>query len=210
MHPLPRWMEGTHAWACAALASRLRCVSAAPFGVPVVPEVYWMIARSSVSGFGCDAGSGSEGEQRVPDDRAAHPLRERGSRLACFGHRQPQGETGEEGHGAGYVHRDEVRHRKIRRELLHRGDDFVPDDRVLSAVVFELLAQLARRVRAGCARRRRRRDGAPHRRPRCAAGSSAARSRRGRRRGHRDRARPAAARSIADWSCAYVVSRPKN
>gem|GEM_PF-3463805 len=32
---------------------------AAPFGVPVVPEVYWMIARSSVPGLGCDSGIGA-------------------------------------------------------------------------------------------------------------------------------------------------------
>ncbi len=30
---------------------------AAPLGVPVVPLVYWMIARSSVCGWGKDAGS---------------------------------------------------------------------------------------------------------------------------------------------------------
>ena len=36
----------------------MRCVSEAPFGVPVVPLVYWMSARSSVAGFGWDAGSG--------------------------------------------------------------------------------------------------------------------------------------------------------
>ena len=34
-------------------------MSIAPLGVPVVPLVYWMIARSSVAGRGCDAGSGS-------------------------------------------------------------------------------------------------------------------------------------------------------
>ncbi len=32
----------------------------APFGVPVVPLVYWIRARSSVAGFGCVAGSGAE------------------------------------------------------------------------------------------------------------------------------------------------------
>src|SRR5690606_32921565 len=53
-------MDGTQACACAAFASRLRCVSAAPFGVPVVPEVYWMIARSSVCGLGADAGRGAD------------------------------------------------------------------------------------------------------------------------------------------------------
>jgi hypothetical protein len=29
------------------LASRLACVSATPFGLPVLPEVYWMKAMSS-------------------------------------------------------------------------------------------------------------------------------------------------------------------
>ena len=35
-------------------------MSAAPFGVPVVPLVYWMIARSSVPGLGWVAGSGAD------------------------------------------------------------------------------------------------------------------------------------------------------
>ncbi len=34
-------------------------MSDAPFGVPVVPLVYWIRARSSVAGFGWDAGSGA-------------------------------------------------------------------------------------------------------------------------------------------------------
>src|SRR5690606_10665749 len=53
-------MDGTQARACAALASRLRCVSAAPLGVPVVPDVYWMIARSSVCGPGVEVGRGAD------------------------------------------------------------------------------------------------------------------------------------------------------
>ncbi len=46
---------GTQARACAALASRLRWVRAAPLGVPVVPLVYWMM-REIVglgAGMGC-------------------------------------------------------------------------------------------------------------------------------------------------------------
>src|SRR6478609_5966455 len=57
--PSPRRIDGTHARACATFESRLRCVSAAPFGVPVVPLVYWMIARSSVLGLGWLVGSGA-------------------------------------------------------------------------------------------------------------------------------------------------------
>jgi len=37
------------------LAKRFACVSIAPFGCPVVPEVYWMTARSSTEGRGGSA-----------------------------------------------------------------------------------------------------------------------------------------------------------
>jgi hypothetical protein len=72
-------IDGTHARACAALESRLRWVSEAPFGVPVVPLVYWMSARSSVVGFGWDAGSGPEpttdSHGTVPVTRSCNAVR---------------------------------------------------------------------------------------------------------------------------------------
>lgn len=78
--PLPRWMDGTQAWDCAALARRLRWVRAAPFGVPVVPDVYWMIARSSVPGCGCEAGIGApattDSQRTVPRTRSVSAARD--------------------------------------------------------------------------------------------------------------------------------------
>ncbi len=42
-----------------------------------------------------------------------------------------------------------VRDGQIRRELLHCGHDLVPHDRVLRAVILELLTQFARGYREG-------------------------------------------------------------
>src|SRR5665647_2977120 len=47
-----------HASPCKALEYRLKWVSMAPLGRPVVPEVYWMAARSSTDGRGCSGSMG--------------------------------------------------------------------------------------------------------------------------------------------------------
>jgi hypothetical protein len=62
----PAWICGIHARACAAFASRFPWLRTAPFGVPVVPEVYWMSAVSSVVGRGWRRGS------RRVDTRSSH------------------------------------------------------------------------------------------------------------------------------------------
>ena len=121
-------------------------MSEAPFGVPVVPLVYWMSARSSVAGFGWDAGSGAvpttSSQGTVPRDR----LVQCGAGLARLRDRQAQSETRDERHRLGDVDRDEARHGEVGGELLDGLHDLRPHDGVLGAVVLELLAQLARRV----------------------------------------------------------------
>ncbi|KJL25545.1 hypothetical protein RL72_01322 [Microbacterium azadirachtae] len=79
----------------------------------------------------------------LPGHGAAHPGGERVPGLAGLRHRQAQGEAGERGHRARHVDGHEVRDGEVGGELLHRGDHLVPHDRVLRAVVLELLAQLA-------------------------------------------------------------------
>ena len=75
-----------HAWPCTAFATRLRCVSIAPLGVPVVPPVYCRSATSDADGAGCAGSSGCGlGDEPVPHregrrHRAAHGLRGRGGR----------------------------------------------------------------------------------------------------------------------------------
>ncbi len=61
---VPRDTVGTHARDWAAFALRLRCVSSAPFGAPVVPLVYWITARSVAAGRGWSTGRGAAAEIR--------------------------------------------------------------------------------------------------------------------------------------------------
>ena len=53
------------------LFTRLRCVSSTPFGEPVVPEVYWILATSS-GAVALASKSRSAGQHRVPG-RFAQP-----------------------------------------------------------------------------------------------------------------------------------------
>jgi hypothetical protein len=57
---VPRSISGTHARACAAFAPRFACVRVAPFGLPVVPLVYWMRATSSAPGATMWASTGAD------------------------------------------------------------------------------------------------------------------------------------------------------
>ena len=66
----PSRRPGTQARPCAALARRLRWVSTAPLGSPVVPPVYWSNATSPASGAGCPAGSGPAAATRSDQARA--------------------------------------------------------------------------------------------------------------------------------------------
>ncbi len=58
MTSLPSATPCIHARPCSAFARRFRWVSIAPLGCPVVPEVYWMAARSVASGRGKSCFSG--------------------------------------------------------------------------------------------------------------------------------------------------------
>ena len=97
-------------------------------------------------------GTGMRGRKRrvpdetVPVDRAFRARVECCTRFPCLGDGESKGETRHQGHRAGHVDRDERVDAEVGRELLHRRDNLAPDDRVFRAVVFELLAQLARGV----------------------------------------------------------------
>ena len=209
-HPSPRTIDGTHARACAAFESRLRCVSEAPLGVPVVPLVYWMSARSSVAGFGWDAGSGVVPTTYSHDTVPRDPLVQRRARLARLRDRQAEREAGAERHRLGDVDRDQRRDGEVGGELLHRSSR--PSSRRSRAWRRGPRTACAARAacRAGCARRRPRRGAGSRRTRRCAAGSSAARSRRDRPAPRPDRAAPRRRASICSFSSRYDVVRPKN
>ena len=87
----------------------------------------------------------AEGERtrRSPADAVETEGRPRFARLRD---RQTQRHSGEERHGSRHIDGHDVRDSEIGRELLDRGDDLVPDDGVLRAVVLELLPQLPRGV----------------------------------------------------------------
>ena len=72
----PSWSIGTQAIAWFALARRLRWVSMAALGVPVVPPVYSRTATSSAWGSGAEAVTGaclatSRSQERTVAGRAA-------------------------------------------------------------------------------------------------------------------------------------------
>lgn len=60
----PGRSPGTQDWICIALAIRLRWVSIAAFGNPVVPPVYWKVATSSGLTFTCGARSDAPRSRR--------------------------------------------------------------------------------------------------------------------------------------------------
>lgn len=91
------------------------------------------------------------GQRRVTDELGPgggipRLLGERGAGLAGLRDRQSERETREPRHRQGDVDRHQCAHPQVGGELLHRAHDLAPDDGVLRAVVFELLAQLARGV----------------------------------------------------------------
>ncbi len=95
---------------------------------------------------------GVRGRQRIgPDDllpgrRARDPLVQGRASFARLRDREGQRDARTERHRLRDVDGDEGRDGEVGGELLDRRDDLGPDDRVLRAVVLELLAQLARRV----------------------------------------------------------------
>ena len=126
----------------------MRCVSEAPLGVPVVPLVYWMSARSSVAGLRV----GRRAAARVPtiDSHETVPLTRSCSavaRLARLRDRQAAARAGCRS-GIAWVMSTEISEVTARSagNSCTVATTLRPDDRVLRAVVLELLAQLARRV----------------------------------------------------------------
>ena len=105
-----------------------------------------------MEGDGCAAGTADvpaplgRARDGIPADGTADSLGEGGARLACVGDRELECQLHRPGHRLGDVDRDECVDTQIAGELLNGAHDLAPHDRVLGAVVFELLAQFPRGV----------------------------------------------------------------
>ena len=121
-------------------------MSVAPFGLPVVPLVYWMSATSSALGRDDVRVDGGGCRELVPGivPRTFVVSAARDSRALATGSRSRARIV----NGIARVTSTEMMcvDRDIRRERLDGLDDLVPRDDDLGAVVLELVAQLARRV----------------------------------------------------------------
>ena len=74
--------SGRHANPARTMLRKLRCVSSAPFGVPVDPDVYTMVARSSAPTDAIRASSSSS-ETATPRPSSAPSALPSSMRMRC-------------------------------------------------------------------------------------------------------------------------------